>query len=159
LPVPPIHGALVGDATMTDVIRTELLAWLRSQGATVTRTDTGRANGYYLPRTREIAVHRDLVGLREVKTLVHEAAHFAADHAGGVRREDAETVAESAAYVTLAHFGLDTSGYSFGYVGEWARDMGVFRRNLAAIQGAAHTLIVAITGEDDGAGAVEAREA
>jgi len=114
LPVPLIHGALMGDATMTDVVRTELVAWLRSQGATVTRTDTGRANGYYLPRTREIAVHRDLVGLREVKTLVHEAAHFAADHCGNVKWEDAETVAESAAYVTLAHFGLDTSGYSFG---------------------------------------------
>jgi len=144
LPVPPIHGALVGDATMTDVVRTELVAWLKSQGATVTRTDTGRANGYYLPRTREIAVHRDLVGLREVKTLVHEAAHFVADHCGNVKWEDAETVAESAAYVTLAHFGLDTSGYSFGYVAHWAREMTVFRRNVAAIQQTAQQLIVAI---------------
>lgn len=145
---PPIHGACTGDATVTEIVRTELLAWLQSQGAAVTRTDTGRANGYYLPRTREIAVHRDLVGLREVKTLVHEAAHFAADHCGNVKWEDAETVAESATYVTLAHFGLDTSGYSFGYVAHWAREMSVFRRNLAAIQQTAQRLIVAIEGEE-----------
>jgi len=126
---------------------------------TLVRQDTGRAYGYYLPRLREIAVHHDLAGLRELKTLVHEAAHFAADHAGGVRREDAETVAESAAYVTLAHFGLDTSGYSFGYVGDWARDMGVFRCNLAAIQHTAHTLVSAIEGEASDIGAAEARAA
>ncbi len=110
--------------------------------------ETGRANGYYLPRTREIAIHRDLTGVRALKTLVHEAAHFAADHAGGVRWEDAETVAEGAAYTVLAHFGLDTSGYSFGYVAEWARDLAVVRRNLAAIQQVAHRLIVAIEGGD-----------
>lgn len=75
----------------------------------------------------------DLAGLRELKTLMHEAAHFAADHIGGMRWEDAETVAESAAYVTLAHFGLDTSGYSFAYVAGWAGNIAVFRRNLAAI--------------------------
>jgi len=114
LAVPPVLGALHGDATRAAWVRGELIGWLGGQGVTLTRRDTGRANGYYLPRTREIAVHHDLAGLRELKTLVHEAAHFAADHAGGVRRENAETVAESAAYVTLAHFGLDTSGYSFG---------------------------------------------
>jgi len=79
---------------------------------------------------------------------VHEAAHFAADHAGDVRWEDAETVAEGAAYTVLSHFGLDTSGYSFGYVAHWARDVAVVRRNLAAIQQVAHRLIVAIEGGD-----------
>lgn len=45
------------------------------------------------------------------------------------------------------------------YVAEWARDMAVFRRNLAAIQNAAHTLISAIAGEASEVGAVEARAA
>ncbi len=159
LAVPPVLGALHGDATRAAWVRGALIGWLQGQGVTLTRRDTGRAYGYYLPRTREIAVHHDLAGLRELKTLVHEAAHYAADHAGGVRREDAETVVESAAYVTLAHFGLDTSGYSFAYVANWARDMGVFRRNLAAIGGAAHTLIVAIAGEEREVGTAEARAA
>ncbi|MHB8646199.1 MAG: ArdC-like ssDNA-binding domain-containing protein [Thermomicrobiales bacterium] len=142
--VPPIHGVLTGDASVEAVIREELTAWLRREGVTLRWEDTGRANGYYLPGTREIAIHHHLTGIRELKTLVHEAAHFAADHCGGVRWEDAETVAESSAYVVLAHFGMDTSGYSFGYVAHWAREMAVFRRNLAAIQQVAHKLIMAI---------------
>jgi len=146
LAVPPIHGALTGDVTVAEVVREELTGWLRREGVTLVQRDTGRANGYYLARTREIAIHRDLTGLAALKTLVHEAAHFAADHAGGVRWEDAETVAEGAAYTVLAHFGLDTSGYSFAYVAYWARDLAVVRRNLAAIQQIAHRLIVAIEG-------------
>ena len=159
LAAPPLLGALHGDATLAAWVRGELIGWLQGQGVTLTRRDTGRANGYYLSRTREIGVHHDLAGLWELKTLMHEAAHFAADHAGGVAREDAETVAESAAYVTLAHFGLDTSGYSFPYVAGWAQDMAVFRRNLAAIQHTAHTLILAIAGEEGISKAAEARAA
>jgi len=149
LAAPPIHGALTGDATVAAIVREELIGWLRREGVTLMWKETGRANGYYLPRTREIAIHRDLTGVPELKTLVHEAAHFAADHCGGVRWEDAETVAEGAAYTVLSHFGLDTSGYSFGYVAEWARDLAVVRRNLAAIQQTAHRLIVAIEGHDE----------
>jgi hypothetical protein len=152
LALPPIHGALTGDATVAEVVREELTRWLHGQGVTLVRTETGRANGYYLPRAREIAIHRDLTGLPALKTLVHEAAHCAADHCGGVRWEDAETVAEGAAYTVLSHFGLDTSGYSFGYVAHWARDMAVVRRNLAAIHAVAHRLIVAIEGGDDARG-------
>jgi len=148
LAAPPIHGALTGDATVAAIVREELTGWLRREGATLVWKETGRANGYYLPRTREIAIHHDLTGVPELKTLVHEAAHFAADHCGGVRWEDAETVAEGAAYTVLSHFDLDTSGYSFGYVAEWARDLAVVRRNLAAIQQVAHRLIVAIEGSD-----------
>ncbi len=148
LAVPPIHGALTGDVTVAEVVWEELTGWLRREGVTLVQRDTGRANGYYLPRTREIAIHRDLTGVRELKTLVHEAVHFAADHAAGVRWKDAETVAEGAAYTVLSHFGLDTSGYSFGYVADWARDLAVVRRNLAAIQQVAHRLIVAIEGNE-----------
>jgi len=149
LVAPPIHGALTGDATVAAIVREELICWLRREGVTLVQRDTGRANGYYLPCTREIAIHHHLAGIRELKTLVHEAAHFAADHCGGVRWEDAETVAEGAAYTVLSHFGLDTSGYSFGYVAHWARDVVVVRRNLAAIQQVAHRLIVAIEGNDE----------
>lgn len=148
LAAPPIYSALTGDVAVAEIVREELTGWLRREGVTLVQRDTGRANGYYLPRTREIAIHRDLTGVSELKTLVHEAAHFAADHCGGVRWEDAETVAEGAAYTVLVHFGLDTSGYSFAYVAEWARDMAVVRRNLAAIQQVAHWLIVAIEGGD-----------
>jgi len=150
LAAPPIYSALTGDVAVAEIVREELTGWLRREGVTLVQRDTGRPNGYYLPRTREIAIHRDLTGVSELKTLVHEAAHFAADHCGGVRWEDAETVAEGAAYTVLSHFDLDTSGYSFAYVADWARDLAVVRRNLAAIQQVAHRLIVAIEGDDTG---------
>ncbi|MCA1724458.1 MAG: ArdC family protein, partial [Thermomicrobia bacterium] len=98
LALPPIHGALTGDTTVAEIVREELTRWLHGQGVTLVRTETGRANGYYLPHAREIAIHHDLTGLAALKTLVHEAAHCAAEHCGGVRWEDAETVAEGAAY-------------------------------------------------------------
>jgi antirestriction protein ArdC len=149
LVAPPVHGALTGNATVAEIVREELIAWLWRERVSVVRKGTGRANGYYLPNARVVAIHRDLTGIRALKTLVHEAAHFAADHRVGVKWEDAETVAEGAAYTVLSHFGLDTSGYSFGYVAHWARDMAVVRRNLAAIQGVAHALIIAIEGSSE----------
>lgn len=150
LALPPVSGVLSGDAIVTAVVRAGLIRWLRRAGVTLVWEETGPANGYYLPDARAIAIHRDLTGLREVKTLVHEAAHVAADHCGGVPREDAETVAEGAAYTVLSHFALDTSGYSFGYVAQWARDIAVVRRNLAAIHAIAHRLIIAIEQGDAG---------
>jgi hypothetical protein len=56
-------------------------------------------------------------------------------------------VAEGAAFVVLAHHGLDTSGYSFPYLATWARDVAVLKRNLAAIQQTANVLIGAVAGD------------
>lgn len=64
-----------------------------------------------------------------------------ADHRGGIAREDAETVAESVAYVVLAHYGIDAGDYSFAYVARWAEDRQVLKRNLDAIQQTAWTVI------------------
>jgi len=85
-----------------------------AEGVTIVREGVERHRGYWHPARREIGIRSDLTGISATKTLAHEVAHFLADHRGNVAREDAESVAESAAYVTLAHFGLDTSGYSFG---------------------------------------------
>jgi len=74
-------------------------------------------------------------------------AHFLADHRATVDRADAEDVAESAAYVTLMHMGIDTSGYSFGYIAGWAKEMAVFRRNLSEVQKISHQMIGIIEGE------------
>ncbi len=67
-----------------------------------------------------------------------------ADHRGTIDRRDAETVAEGAAFVVMAHHGLDTAGSSFPYLATWARDTAVLKRNLTAIQQTAATLIGAI---------------
>ncbi len=51
----------------------------------------------------------------------------------------------------MQHFGIDTDGYSFGYVAGWAQDKQVLKRNLEAIQKTASTIIQALEqiAEDD----------
>ncbi|MHB8319306.1 MAG: ArdC-like ssDNA-binding domain-containing protein [Acidimicrobiales bacterium] len=56
---------------------------------------------------------------QRVKTLAHEIAH-ALLHEGIHDRALGELEAESSAYVVCQALGLDTTGYSFGYVTTWA---------------------------------------
>lgn len=72
---------------------------------------------------KRITLRRNMSQAQELKTLIHETAH-ALLHGDrkGMKREAREIEAESVAYVVSAHFGLDTSGYSFGYVASWAVD-------------------------------------
>lgn len=66
--------------------------------------------------------------------------------------DDADTVADSAAYVVLAHYGIDASGYTFPYVARWAEDRAALTRILAAIQQTGHAII-------SGIGSIETIEA
>ena len=88
------------------------------------------------------------------------AAHYLADHRGQIDRRDAETVAEGAAFVVMAHHGFDTGGYSFPYLAPWAQEVAVLKRNVQEVQRVAHLLITAIAGTpgaggDDVAGSEE----
>lgn len=56
---------------------------------------------------------------QRVKTLVHEVAH-AILHPDCADRALAELEAESVAFVVCAALGIDSAGYSFGYVAGWA---------------------------------------
>ncbi len=145
LPEPPAVQAIT-EATDRGVALWEALTdWLAGLGGRVEIKDCGRPNGTYAPATRTIVVHERLVGTDQAtKTLAHEAAHQIADHSGLVPREDAETVAESAAYVVLQRFGIDSSGYTFAYVARWAEDRQVLKRNLDAIQKTSHGIIQAL---------------
>ena len=64
--------------------------------------------------------------------------------AHGASRTDAETIAEGAAFATLARFGLDTGDYSFPYIAAWAADRAILARNLTAIQETASALIAVV---------------
>ncbi|MPM81282.1 hypothetical protein SDC9_128334 [bioreactor metagenome] len=56
------------------------------------------------------------------KTLVHEISHARLHGEGpaSIDRQTAEVQAESIAYTVCAHYGLDTSEYSFGYIAGWS---------------------------------------
>jgi len=78
---------------------------------------------------------------QQLKTLTHEIAHYYSAGVFHIPRADAETIAESAAFVVGAHFGFDTGTRSFPYVALWAREEKVLEQNLAAIRNVANTII------------------
>ncbi len=126
----------------------DLLDYLEVHGVTAAREDTQPANGYYRPLTNHVGIGRHIDGDQATKTLAHETAHMVADHLPGIERRDAETVAESAAFVVLTHYGIDSWGYTFPYVATWAQDRAVLKRSLAAIQRTSHRIIAGIEGEE-----------
>ena len=80
-------------------------------------------NGLFSRRTGYIAVRKGMPEGQTVKTALHELAHSVMHDADAEELPDRsmrEVQAESVAYAASAALGLDTSGYSFGYVASWA---------------------------------------
>ncbi len=148
LPEPPRPEVVDGASDTGMRLYADLLDYLELHGVTARREDTEPANGYYQPFTRHVGIGHHIDGDQATKTLAHEVAHMVAGHLSGIERRDAETVAESAAFVVLTHYGIDSSGYTFPYVATWAQDRAVLKRNLAAIQQVSHRIIAGIEGEE-----------
>jgi len=142
----PAPHLLAGASDAGTWLWDRLAAFLVAEGLALIREETGRANGYYAPARRRVAVHARLSGDQATKTLAHECAHHVAGARAGVNSADAETIAEGAAFVVLAHYGIDASGYTFPYVARWAADRATLTRNLEAIRATAYTLIHVATG-------------
>lgn len=74
--------------------------------------------------TKTITVSADREKLQQAKTLAHEIGHAMMHGNAGpfehVTTDYREVEAESFAFCVMASFGLDTSGYSFGYVAGWS---------------------------------------
>jgi hypothetical protein len=83
---------------------------------------------------------------QQLKTLLHEVAHYYSEGVFRIPRRDAETIAESAAFAVGAHFGFDTGVRSFPYVALWAQDKKVLEQNLASIRKVATSIIEALEG-------------
>jgi antirestriction protein ArdC len=88
------------------------------------------ARGYYSPDKNEIVLSEGLHGDMRPKALLHELAHALAFRLGEQRptkRQDieyvkGEIIAEGAAFIAAARFGLDLESVSFDYVAGWAED-------------------------------------
>ena len=79
-------------------------------------------NGFFR-RGELVAIREGMSEAQIVKTALHELAHSRlhdGDPEGMPDRAMREVQAESVAYAVSAALGLDTSGYSFGYVASWA---------------------------------------
>jgi len=82
----------------------------------------GGANGRTTWGTRLIQVRADVSDAQACKTLAHEVAHILLghEHRLDASRSRGEVEAESVAFLVLDHLGVDTAGYTFGYVAGWA---------------------------------------
>ena len=114
----------------------------------------GGANGYYNLLKREIVVKDTLPQAQKIKTAVHEVAHsILHDKIDGLDQEankrEMEVSAESVAFVVCSYLGLDTSEYSFGYVGGWSagKELKELQTKMEIIRKAANTIISGIEAE------------
>lgn len=104
------------------------------------------AKGYFQPSTNEIVIGGDEPdNALKLKTLYHEYAH---SQLHGLKsafkdrpRAYQETQAEAVAYVAMQNIGVDTSNYSLGYVGTWAKDKAVIHSALSEIQQVSNKVI------------------
>jgi hypothetical protein len=96
--------------------------------------------GEYSPATG-IWVRPEEPRAQQLKTLTHEIAHYYSEGVFRIPRRDAETIAESAAFVVGAHYGFDTGVRSFPYVALWAQDKKVLEKNLSDIRRVASTIL------------------
>lgn len=114
----------------------------------------GTANGFYDLEKREICVDSTLPQLQKVKTSIHEIAHgLLHDKVTGedpqATQREMEVSAESVAFVVCSYLGLDTSDYSFGYVGGWSagKELKELQQKMEVIRKAANTIISGIEAE------------
>lgn len=131
-------------------------AHLVAQDWTVAREHiAGTRNGYTtIDGTRRVVVDADLAPAMAAKTLIHEAAHVTLhtglDLAGYVEHRNIwEAEAESVAYVVAGLAGLDTSGYSIGYIATWTHgDLDTIRGTADNVLRAVRTIAPAVTGTE-----------
>jgi len=135
---------LTGEAN--EGLFTDLLAHMKQRSITVgfeskPSLDPG-VKGFY--GHTGIWVRPDEPRAQQMKTLLHEVAHYYSEGVFRIPRQDAETIAESAAFVVGTHFGFDTGVRSFPYVALWAKDKKVLESNLGAIRRVSTMIIDAL---------------
>jgi antirestriction protein ArdC len=114
------------------------------------------AKGYYEQVDKRIAIQGGMSELQTLKTAIHEIAHArlhdidknAPKDVPRPDRDTREVEAESVAFTVCAHYGLDTSDYSFGYIAGWSGDkeMDALKQSLETIRTEAGAIITEVDG-------------
>lgn len=129
LPEPPTPKLLEGEAP--EHLWDRLVAIATDHNYTVSREDLAsqgsEANGYTHFSENRIVVRTGIDDAQAVKTLAHEVGHMILHGPDSELRDEAishrgtaEVEAESVAFMVTSQHGLDSSDYTFNYVGGWA---------------------------------------
>lgn len=114
----------------------------------------GEAQGYYHLVDKEIVIQEGMSEGQTMKTAIHEVSHAKLHDREimeelGVQKDKLtrEVEAESIAYCVCQYFGLDTSEYSFPYIGSWSsgKDMKELRASMDTIRKTAGEFIDSMT--------------
>ena len=110
----------------------------------------GDAKGYYDKQFNEIVIQNNMSESQTIKTLTHELAHSLLHNpereenlkAKGIKlsRSDKELEAESVAFIVCDTLGIDTSDYSYPYIGTWMEESSVMD-HFESIRNAANQII------------------
>lgn len=156
LPEPPRPEDLSGQGDPGGVagrVYEGLSRLCRAEGVAVESRDLPDGyRGIYHRGEARITLSRALSGANRAKTLTHEVAHHLMHRIADATTAKAarETEAEGVAYAVLSYFGFDASRYSFPYIAGYAEQPEVLKAALARIQKAAHRLIEAVEGDEEG---------
>ncbi len=114
----------------------------------------GEAHGYYHLVDKKIVIQEGMSEGQTMKTAIHEVSHAKLHdretmEEQGVQKDKLtrEVEAESVAYCVCQYFGLDTSEYSFPYIGSWSsgKDMKELRASMDTIRKTAGEFIDSMT--------------
>lgn len=152
-PIPELEGAeeLKGDVEDYLIIM-EAVKDIIPVPVSFIDIDTG-AKGYFDLENKRIAVKKGMSEVQTLKTLIHEFAHerlHSKKDDGEIKsKNQQETEAESIAYVVCAHFGIDTSDYSFSYLASWStgKEVTELKKSLDTIRKTASDIIDEIEGK------------
>ena len=111
--------------------------------------DTGEAFGVWSPSEGTITIKADAPKDHQLKSLIHEWSHsIGVPNPQAIEdghRGSEEIVAEATAYVVAGALGLDTTGYSRGYVAGWAQgDLKLVAQTTNDIGSRVHRIILAV---------------
>ena len=136
---------LTGEAD--EALFANVLELAKSQGVEVSfepreYLDASIKGQYSAPKS--IWVRPEESRAQQLKSLIHELAHYYSEGVFRIPRRDAETIAESAAFTVGAHYGFDSGVRSFPYVALWAQDKKILAQNLSSIRKVADTILHAL---------------
>ena len=113
----------------------------------------GSANGYFDLVNKFIAIDKNMSQEMHVKTGIHEVTHallhdrdIETEKDSKIDIETKEVQAESVAFTVCEYFGIDTSNYSFGYIGGWSssKDLKELKESMEVIRKTAQMIIIGI---------------
>jgi antirestriction protein ArdC len=149
LPEPPQPVPLAGEDTAQ--LWAPLAELLRAEGYDLQRRpETGATQGWTNYTDRIVSVRPDIDDAYAVAVLAHELGHVRADHEHRkIPRAQAETEAESIAFIVLAAHGCDSATSAVPYIAGWSGgDSEVIAAAAETVHSAAAS-ILADLGVDD----------